>query len=330
MTESMRKARVQSPEAPVMLRFENISKNYGNFKALDDISFEIRQGEILGFLGPNGAGKTTAMRILTGFFPPTKGRVWVKGKELFKDPKSSKCSIGYLPEAVSLYTDMKVEEYLSFVASIKNIAHKKRRAHVDEKLAQCGLWSVRNRLIKRLSKGYCQRVGLAQALVGDPDVLALDEPTSSLDPKQIIEIRTLIRELGRQRTLILSTHILPEVSMVCDRVIIINRGKVVASGTTDELEAELRERHELLIVMGDRHRKSEALTLLEGLPGVERIAVVEERNDQVSVSIALGKGQDLRAVISRLFIEQGIPLLELRSSKLSLEEIFLKLVVKEP
>ncbi len=203
---------------PVRIRVENISKRFGKFQAIDQVSFELRQGEVLGFLGPNGAGKTTTMRILTGFFPPSEGKVWISGSELFADPKKAKKNIGYLPESVQLYSDMKIEEFLGFVADLKSVKKKTRREHLENIMSRCGLWESRRKLIKHLSKGFRQRVGIAQALVGDPEILVLDEPTSGLDPKQIIEIRALIRELGRERSLILSTHILPEVSMVCDRV----------------------------------------------------------------------------------------------------------------
>ncbi|MBI3306885.1 MAG: ABC transporter ATP-binding protein, partial [Candidatus Omnitrophica bacterium] len=288
-----------------------------------------REGEVLGFLGPNGAGKTTAMRIITGFFPPSEGKVWIEDEELFKNPERLKRRIGYLPESVSLYRDMRVCEFLDFVADIRRVAGAKRKSHLEEVLSRCGLWDVKHRLIGRLSKGYRQRLGLAQALVGDPDILILDEPTNGLDPKQIIEIRGLIRELGRDRTLVISTHILPEVSMICDRVLILNQGRVVASGTAEELEAGLKERHQILLVMGDRYRRDEAVDLLETVPGIERIAILEEKNDQVTLCLEIAKGQDLRAQVSRLFVEHQIPLLEIRSGHLSLEEIFLKIVVKE-
>ncbi|MCM8775569.1 MAG: ABC transporter ATP-binding protein [Candidatus Omnitrophica bacterium] len=320
---------IEAPEAKVMLRVENISKDFGKFRALDRVSFEIREGEILGFLGPNGAGKTTAMRILTGFFPPTEGMVWIDGEELFSRPQKLKRKIGYLPEYVNLYGEMTVMEFLKFVAQAKRVHPKIRERHLEEKLTSCGLWDVRHWLIDRLSKGYRQRLGLAQALVGDPDILILDEPTNGLDPKQIIEIRTLIRELGKERTLVLSTHILPEVSMVCDRVLILNQGKVVASGTPDELEALLKDRHRIYIMMADRYRKEDALGLLRELPGVQRVDVTDERDDHVSLALEVSKEMDLRSSISRLFVEHRIPLLEIRSGKLSLEEIFLKIVVNE-
>lgn len=316
-------------EAPIMVRVENVSKSFGKFQVLNNVSFEIRKGEVLGFLGPNGAGKTTAVRILTGYFPPTQGRVWIGDVEVFKRPKDAKRRMGYLPEAVSLYPEMRVNEFLEFVARVKSVARSKRRAHLEDKLVQCGLWTVQHRLIGQLSKGFRQRVGLAQALVGDPDVLILDEPTTGLDPKQIIEIRTLINGLRKDRTLILSTHILPEVSMVCDRVLIINQGRIVASGTTEELEDSLKERTEILVAMGDPGRKEEALRLLEALPGVERVHLVEEKKEQITFLLTMEKGQDLRPVVIRLFVRHQLPLLEIRSGRLSLEEIFMKIVVNE-
>ncbi len=311
------------------VRVEKISKKFGRFQAIQDVSFEIHQGEVLGFLGPNGAGKTTTMRILTGFFPPTSGKVWIGKHELYKKPLEAKRRIGYLPESISLYPDMRVSEFLQFAAKLKGVPRKKRRQDIDEKVARCGLGDMRNRLIGHLSKGYRQRLGLAQALIGDPDVLILDEPTSGLDPKQIIEIRSLIRELGRERTLILSTHILPEVSMVCNRVLIINHGKVVASGTTDELEEGLQKAHEIFLVIGDPLRKEEAKKLLEEVPGIEHVTVTEEKISQVSFSMVVSKSEDLRSHLSRLFVEHQIPLLEIRSGRLSLEEIFMKIVVNE-
>jgi ABC-2 type transport system ATP-binding protein len=329
MPDSKMNAQVLEPESPVTMRVDNISKNFGSFKAITQVSFQVRRGEVLGFLGPNGAGKTTTMRILTGFFPPSSGKVWIEGQEFFKKPRESKQRIGYLPESVSLYEDMRVFEFLELVAKIKGVERKKRLHHIEEKLERCGLFDVRKKMIGYLSKGYRQRVGLAQALIGDPSVLILDEPTNGLDPKQIIEIRALIRELGRERTLILSTHILPEVSMVCDRVLIMNKGKVVASGTTDELEAGLSKGQQVFVSIGDRYRKDETSELLKALPGVEDVKLVQEKEDQASFALRVGKDQDLRPAISRLFVQHQIPLLEIRTGRLSLEEIYLQIVVSE-
>lgn len=316
-------------EAPVLMRVENISKNFGAIQALKGVSFELRKGEVLGFLGPNGAGKTTAMRILTGYFPPSEGKVWIGDEELFKKPHILKRRIGYLPENVSLYREMRVLEFLTFVAKLKGVSKREMSRHLEDKMTVCGLWEVKNRMIGNLSKGFKQRIGLAQALVGDPEILVFDEPTNGLDPKQIIEIRNLIRELSRERTLILSSHILPEVSMVSDRILILNAGRVVAAGTTDELEAGLSHRHEIYVSIGDRRLKTEAHALLESLPGVEGITVVHEKEDEVDFCLSTTRGQDLRPVISRLFVEHHIPLLEIRTGKLSLEEIFMKIVVTE-
>ena len=329
MAEDTPRLEVQAPEPEVMMRVEDVTKDFGGLRALDGVSFELRQGEVLGFLGPNGAGKTTTMRILTGFFPPNRGRVWVGDEELFKNPREIKRRIGYLPETVQLYTDMRVWEFLEFVADIKSVDRRSKKKHIEETLSRCGLWEVRSRMIGKLSKGFRQRVGIAQALIGDPDILILDEPTNGLDPKQIIEIRALIQELGKDKTLIISTHILPEVSMVCDRVLIINRGKVIASGTTAELESGLRDRHEILVTIGDRAHKDQAIALFAGVPGVERVQVNYEKDDQVALSLGIAKGRDLRSEISRLCVQHDIPLLEMRSSHLSLEEIFMKIVVKE-
>lgn len=329
MASEHAKVNVAQPEAPVMVRVEDISKHYGTYKAVNHVSFEVRQGEVLGFLGPNGAGKTTIVRILTGYFPPSKGRVFIDGQELFKNPKKVKRKIGYMPESVSLYGDMTVEEFLNFVAKIKSVPAKQRKAHLEAKMERCGLLEVRHRLIHQLSKGYRQRIGLAQALVGDPAILILDEPTNGLDPKQIIEMRALVRELSKEQTVILSTHILPEVNMVCDKVIIMNRGRVLASGTSEELEAGLKKAHELFVIMGDRYRKDDAVKLLKAIEGVDRVLVTEEKPDQVSLSLIISKNEDIRAEISRLFVEHQIPLLELRSNRLSLEEIFMRVLLDE-
>ena len=314
--------------APVKIRVEKISKEFGQFRALEDVSFELRKGEVLGFLGPNGAGKTTAMRILTGFFPPTNGKVLIGGKDLFENPNQAKKKIGYLPESVSLYPDMRVEEFLKFAAEIKGVKKRDRKKHLENIMDRCGLADVRARLIGRLSKGYKQRVGIAQALVGDPEVLILDEPTNGLDPKQIIEIRKLIRELGRERSLILSTHILPEVSMVCDRVLILNKGRVVASGTVSELEAGLTKDSEIYAVIGDPLRSDEAFRLLKSFSSVENVRV-EKNGETVSFCLTMGPGEDIRPAITKLFVQHQIPLLEIRSGKLSLEDIFMKIVVSE-
>lgn len=322
-------AEIKEPRREVAVRVENISKKFGRFQAIDQVSFELYKGEVLGFLGPNGAGKTTTMRILTGYFQPSRGKVMVGDLDLHKKPSEVKKRIGYLPEASNFYPDMTVEEFLRFAARLKNVPRKKLQEHIEEKIQRCGLWEVRKRVIGHLSKGYRQRVGIAQALIADPEVIILDEPTNGLDPKQIIEIRELIRELGQERTLILSTHILPEVSMVCTRVLIMNKGKIVATGTSEELEAGLKNALEIYVLVEGEQHKQKAVELLTALPGVEQTKIVEEKKGQFGISIMVSKGQDLRAKITKLFVEQQIPLLEIRSGRLSLEDIFMKILLEQ-
>jgi ABC-2 type transport system ATP-binding protein len=323
---SLSASRITSSDT--IVRLENVQKRFGSFQALEEISFELKKGEVLGFLGPNGAGKTTTMRILTGFFPPTKGKVWIHDKLFSKDPKKLKRLIGYLPETVHLYGDMRVHELLEFVAKIKGVAGRNVRKEVEQNIEKCGLTNMRKRLIGRLSKGYRQRVGLAQALVGDPEILVLDEPTTGLDPQQIIEIRELIRNLGKEKTLILSTHILPEVQMVCDRVLILNSGRVVASGTANELSSGLQDKLIVHITMGEPEKSSEAIALLEKIAGVESVVVSDKNKEQAILAVAVKEQADVRAECSRLFVLNNIPLLEIRSGHLSLEEIFMKIVEK--
>jgi ABC-2 type transport system ATP-binding protein len=316
-----------------MITVENVSKDYGPRRVLHNLSFEVKQGEVLGFLGPNGAGKTTVMRILTGFFPPTEGRVTIAGVDFTKARKDLKLHIGYLPEKISLYPDFRVDEFLEWVAEVKGVARPKRKGEAEEKMELCGLNPVAKRLIGHLSKGFLQRVGLAQALMGDPHILILDEPTSGLDPKQIIEIRELIRYLGHDRTLILSTHILPEVSRVCERVLILNQGRIVAQGRPDELEGRLRDCQEILVrvqSLKEEGKKEESLgRVLLAIPGVESLQKMEEE-DSVSTFLLTGAlDVDLRSEISKRVIQAGYPLLELAAKRLSLEDIFLKLVMSE-
>jgi len=309
-----------------LIRFENVSKRYGAFQALRDVSFEVKEGEIVAFLGPNGAGKTTAMRILSGFFPPSSGRVFIRDVEMAKHPQKAKRAIGYLPETVSLYPDMRVSEYLKFVARLKGVPAHELAGHVQGKMSFCGLLEVGHRLIGRLSKGYRQRVGLAQALMADPPVLVLDEPTTGLDPTQIKDIRELIRALGQNRAVILSTHILPEVSMLCSRVMMIGQGEILASGTVKELASCLQDREGVHIKIQNKNDQDRALTILRGLPGVEALKVAEEVRGDTVISFETLPGQDQRQQITKLFVEQGISLLEIRQVQLTLEDIFLGLL----
>jgi len=308
------------------IKFDNVSKRYGAFHALRDVSFDVNEGEIVGFLGPNGAGKTTAMRILSGFFPPSSGRIFVCGMDMSKHPHKAKRAIGYLPETVSLYPDMRVIEYLRFVAKLKGVPSHEIQGHVRSKMSFCGLLDSGHRLIGRLSKGYRQRVGLAQALVADPPVLVLDEPTTGLDPTQIKEIRELIRALGQNRAIILSTHILPEVSMLCSRVMMINQGQILASGTVPELASCLKDREAVHIKIKNSEDQERALKILASVPGVEALKIAEEVRGETFISFETSPDEDLRPLITKLFVEQGISLTEIQRLQLSLEDIFLGLL----
>lgn len=316
------------PSSDSLVRFENVTKSFGSFRALDHVTLEIRKGDIVGLLGPNGAGKTTAMRILSGYFAPTSGKVWVAGRNMAGSPEKVKRHVGYLPETVHLYGDMNVVEFLEFASRIKSVPAKQIHKRVEETLYQCGLWDVRRRLLGQLSKGYKQRVGFAQALVGDPDVLILDEPTTGLDPEQIHKIRMLIRELGRTRTVILSTHILPEVSMICDRVLIMNAGQVLADGSVEELAAGLVERQEVILVTGERPEE-DIQQWLERVKEIEQVHFQGTKAGKTTFKLIVSSGTEIGPVLTRLFVEKNVPVYELRTGRLSLEDIFLKLVVQE-
>jgi ABC-2 type transport system ATP-binding protein len=317
---------MNSHDPEVLINFENVSKKYGAFQALRNVSFQVREGEIVGFLGPNGAGKTTAMRILSGFFPPTSGRVFVRDVDMFKHPHKAKRAIGYLPETVSLYPDMRVIEYLRFVAKLKGVPAHELRGHIRAKMSFCGLLDVGHRQIGRLSKGYRQRVGLAQALMGDPSVLVLDEPTTGLDPTQIKEIRELIRALGQNRAVILSSHILPEVSTLCSRVLMINQGEILASGTVQELASCLRNREAIHIKIKDKKDQERALEILRTIPGIKGLKAEGEVNGEIFISFETSLEEDLRPKITKVFVEHGISLAEIRHEPLNLENVFFGLL----
>lgn len=328
MSEVVRKVITAPPEAPILVEFKNVTKSFGSFRALDQVSLEIRQGDIVGLLGPNGAGKTTAMRVLSGYFAPTSGKVLIAGCNMAESPEKVKKLVGYLPETVHLYGDMSVLEFLHFTAKVKGVRAAERNKRVEEILYLCGIWDVRKRLIGQLSKGYKQRVGFAQALVGDPEVLILDEPTTGLDPEQIQKIRMLIRELGQTRTILISTHILPEVSMICDRVLIMNEGRVVADGTVEELAAGLVERQEILLTTGE-NSDGEILKMLESIPHIEQTQVISSKAGKITLKLVVSAGAEIGPALTRLFVEKNIPVYELRTNRLSLEDIFLRLVVQE-
>ena len=310
-----------------MIEVQHLTKRYGRVTAVDDVSFRVERGEILGFLGPNGAGKTTTMRILTGYMPATHGNAIVAGFNIFDQPIEAKRRIGYLPETPPLYPDMSVIEYLDFVAKIKGVPAAERRGRVQQVMERTRIADMANRLCAKLSKGYRQRVGIAQALIHNPDVLVLDEPTAGLDPKQIIETRQLIKQLAGDHTVILSTHILPEVSQTCERVVIINKGKVVAIDTPDNLTARLRG-SETMYVQVDADG-ADITGTLQSIPGVTRIVETDRRDGVVGFEIDSEHGQDVRRELARAVVSSGWGLLELRPMRMSLEDIFLSLTTDE-
>jgi ABC-2 type transport system ATP-binding protein len=310
-----------------MIEVEHLTKRYGPTLAVSDVTFEVPKGEVLGFLGPNGAGKTTTMRVITGYLPPSEGRVRVAGYDVVEEPLEAKRRIGYLPETPPVYPDMTVTEYLGFVARIKGISRREIKTRRDEVSEKVAITDVRDRQIGKLSKGYRQRVGLAQALIHNPDVLILDEPTASLDPKQIIETRELIKNLAGQHTVILSTHILPEVSKTCQRVVVINAGQIVAVGTPDELNRRLQG-YETVLVTAEGPAP-EIMEKLQRVSGVNLVEPREASGPRVTFEVHSEKGMDVRAELARAVVESDWKLYELKSSGLSLEDIFLKLTTKD-
>ena len=310
-----------------MIEVQHITKRYGRVTAVDDVSFRVERGEILGFLGPNGAGKTTTMRILTGYMPPTEGKATVAGHDLFTHPIEAKRRTGYLPETPPLYPDMTVREYLEFVAKIKGVPGKERRERVTTVMERTHVADMSSRHCSKLSKGYRQRVGLAQALIHNPEVLILDEPTAGLDPKQIIETRDLIRSLAGDHTIVLSTHILPEVAQTCQRVVIINKGRVVAVDTPENLTARLKGAETMYVQIDGPG--ADATAVLQAIPGVSRVAPSETRGTLVAYEVESTRGTDVRREIARTVVGRGWGLLELRPMRMSLEEIFLQVVTTD-
>jgi ABC-2 type transport system ATP-binding protein len=310
-----------------VIEVQHLTKRYGPFTAVTDLSFRVERGEILGFLGPNGAGKTTTMRIITGYMPATEGKAIVAGYDVFDQPIEAKRRTGYLPETPPLYPDMTVRDYLTFVSKIKGIPSSERASRINTVMERTRIADMATRLCSRLSKGYKQRVGLAQALIHNPEVLILDEPTAGLDPKQIIETRQLIRELAGDHTIVLSTHILPEVSQTCQRVVIINKGRVVAEDTPDNLTARLRG-SETMYVQVDA-AGADAIAALRQVAGVTRVAESDRRNEIVGFEVDSEQGRDIRRDLARAVVSNGWGLLELRPLRMSLEEIFLSLTTEE-
>jgi ABC-2 type transport system ATP-binding protein len=310
-----------------MIEVQNLTKRYGRQTAVDGVSFKVEKGEILGFLGPNGAGKTTTMRVLTCYLPPTEGTAKVAGYDVFQQPLEVKRRVGYCPETPPLYPDMEVQEYLDFCAKIKGVGPDKRRIKVDEAMGKTSVGDKRSTLIAKLSKGYRQRVGLAASILHNPDVLILDEPTAGLDPKQIIETRELIRSLGGEHTIVLSTHILPEVSMTCGRVVIINKGRVVAEDTPENLTHRLRGAGGFrLEVRGD---EALAQAALQAVAGVARIQSRPAAVGTAVFEVEAEAGRDIRAELAAAVVQKGLGLLGLAPLGMSLEEIFLHLTTTD-
>lgn len=306
-----------------MIEVKNLVKKYGNHLAVDHLNFTIEEGHIYGFLGPNGAGKSTTMNIMTGYLGATEGEVLINGHDILKEPEEAKKQIGYLPELPPLYMDMTVREYMEFAAELKKIPKAKRAESIDDVEKLVKIKDVEKRLIKNLSKGYRQRVGLAQAVLGFPEIIILDEPSVGLDPKQIIEIRELIRKLAKKHTVILSSHILAEVREVCDYIMIISKGKLVASDTPENLERYLGESG--LIEIETRTEASKVKEVLKNVPGIEKVSLKIDASGITSGQIREKRGQDIREELFTTFAEKKMPLLKLNAVQVSLEDVFMEL-----
>lgn len=308
-----------------MIEVKNVTKKYGSFTAVDNISFDVKDGEVVGFLGPNGAGKSTTMNMITGFIEPTDGQIIINGNDISKKPKKAKKQIGYMPENVPLYYDLTVKEFVTYMAELKFVKRKDRKEQVEKVIKETGLESVQKKLIKNLSRGYKQRVSMAGALVGDPDVIILDEPTVGLDPKQITEIRNLIKELGKKHTVILSTHILPEVSQICERVVIINKGKIVAVDTPENLEKMTKENNGISVTVEDKNENMKKLKEL--IPEIESVEMVKDNEDGTKQYTIISKADtDLRKKLFDVLPKQDITIFELKKTETTLEDAFIKLI----
>ena len=306
-----------------MIEVKNLVKKYGNHTAVDHLNFTIEEGHVYGFLGPNGAGKSTTMNIMTGYLGATEGEVLINGHDILKEPEEAKRQIGYLPELPPLYMEMTVREYLEFVAELKGIAKNKREESINEVEKMVKIWEVENRLIRNLSKGYRQRVGLAQAVLGFPKIIILDEPSVGLDPKQIIEIRELIRQLSKKHTVILSSHILAEVREVCDYILIISKGKLVASDTPENLERNLGDSD--LIEIETKASPDEVRRILETVDGIRSISTKHLENGITWAQIQEKKNTDIREKVFQAFAQNHQPLLKLNPLQVSLEDVFMEL-----
>lgn len=308
-----------------MIQVENITKKYGSFVAVDNINFEIEEGEVVGFLGPNGAGKSTTMNMITGYVEPTSGRIIVDGYDISKKPRKAKRQIGYMPEGVPLYSDLTVKEFITYMAELKGVPKKEKKEKVQKVIKETGLTEVQNQLTKNISRGYKQRVSMAGALVSNPKVIILDEPTVGLDPKQVTEIRALIKELGKDHTVILSSHILSEVSQICNRVIIINKGKIVAIDTPENLEKKVIKDNSVYVTVEDLDNKMD--TIKDKLPNVKEIKLISENEDKTKkYRITATNDEDLRKNIFEVFAKERITIFEMKQSDVTLEDAFMQLI----
>ncbi len=308
-----------------MIEVKNVTKKYGKAVAVEDISFTINDGEIVGLLGPNGAGKSTTMNILTGYIEQTSGEVTIEGYNTLKKPKKAKMQIGYMPEGVPLYTDLTVKEFVTYMAELKKVNRKERKEKVQKVIEQTGLKEVENKLTRNLSRGYKQRVSMAGALVGEPKILILDEPTVGLDPKQITEIRNLIKELGKTHTVILSSHILSEVSQICNKVIIINKGKIVAIDTPENLENKVSKNNCIYVTVEDTENKIDKIK--DQIKEIKNIELVQENEDKTKqYLIEADKDIDLRKKIFSEFAKENITIFEMKKADTTLEDAFIKLI----
>lgn len=308
-----------------MIEVKNVTKKYGSVVAVDNISFKIENGEIMGLLGPNGAGKSTTMNMITGYVEPTEGTIIVDEYDIEKKPKKAKKQIGYMPEGVPLYNDMTVKEFITYMAQIKKIDKKTRKEKIQQIIEKTGLEEVEQKLIKNLSRGYKQRVSMAGALVGDPPILILDEPTVGLDPKQITEIRNLIKELGKTHTVILSSHILSEVSQICDKVIIINKGKIIAIDTPENLENKVTNKNIVYVTVEDNNDKMKEVT--KTIKEITKIELIKENSDKTKqYLIESSQETDLRKVLFKELANQDITIFEMKKADVTLEDAFMKLI----
>ena len=308
-----------------MIEVKNVTKKYGSTIAVDNISFDVKDGEVVGFLGPNGAGKSTTMNMITGFIEPTQGQIIINGNDISKRPRKAKKEIGYMPENVPLYYELTPREFIMYMAELKMVERKKRKEEVEKVIKETGLQDVQNKLIRNLSRGYKQRVSLAGALVGNPDVIILDEPTVGLDPKQITEIRNLIKELGKKHTVILSSHILSEVSQICEKVVIINKGKIVAIDSPENLEKSTKEKNGISVTVEDP--KENMNKLKEKIPEIESIELVKDNEDGTKQYIIISSADiDLRKKLFDILPKEEIVIFELKKTETTLEDAFIKLI----